>query len=324
MNIEAPEAARDGRIGKGGKIVVVGGINMDLFIEAERFPLPGETFEGDRYYTGGGGKGANQAIAAARLAGPGRVQMLGRVGSDVFGSELLANFDRYGVGHDYVEVGEGESSGIALIFMDGNRENYVLPVYGANAACGVKQVEDAVRAMDGASVLLLQQEISLEVSEQVAAAAAERGLTVILDPAPVRDGTERLMALADVLAPNQIEAEGITGVVVDSVESAAVAAGRIRELGVAIAIVKLGEAGCYVDSAAVTGHFRAPEVEAVATVAAGDAFAGGLAVGLAEGLGLADAVSFAVAAASLSVTRDGAQDSMPARADVEASMARPG
>jgi ribokinase len=321
LGTDAPEGASDG---KGGKIVVIGGINMDLFIEAERFPLPGETFEGDRYYTGGGGKGANQAIAAAQLVGPGRVEMVGRVGSDVFGEELLSNFERYGVGHDYVEVGEGESSGIALIFMDGNRENYVLPVYGANAGCGGRQVEDAVRAMEGASVLLLQQEIPLEVSEQAAAAAVERGLTVILDPGPVRDAPGGLISLADVLAPNQIEAEGITGVAVDSVESAAVAAGQIRELGVAVAIVKLGEAGCYVDSEEVTGHFPAPKVEAIATVAAGDAFAGGLAVGLAEGMVLADAVPFAVAAASLSVTRDGAQDSMPARADVEAFMAGSG
>jgi len=318
LGTDAPGGAAD------GKMVVLGGINMDLFIEAERFPLPGETFEGDRYYTGGGGKGANQAIAAAQLAGPNRVEMVGRVGSDVFGDELLANFRRYGVGHGYVEIGEGESSGIALIFMDGNRENYVLPVYGANAACGPKQVGDAVRAMDGASVLLLQQEIPLDVSEQAAAAAAARGLTVILDPGPVREGGEGLVALADVLAPNQIEAEGLTGVVVDGVKSAEVAAARIRELGVAIAIVKLGEDGCYVDSGEVTGHFPAPAVDAVATVAAGDAFAGGLAVGLSEGMGLAEAVRFAVAAGSLSVTRDGAQDSMPSRADVEVFMAGQG
>ena len=315
MGTDASGSAAD------GKIVVLGGINMDLFIEAERFPLPGETFEGDRYYTGGGGKGANQAIAAAQLAGPGRVQMVGRVGSDVFGEELLANFERYGVGHDHVEIGEGESSGIALIFMDGNRENYVLPVYGANAGCGSKQVEDAVRAMDGASVLLLQQEIPLGLSQQAAAAAAESGLTVILDPGPVRDGAEGLVALADVLAPNQIEAEGITGISVEGVESAAVAAGQIRELGVGIAIVKLGEDGCYVDSEEVTGHFPAPGVDAVATVAAGDAFAGGLAVGLSEGMELAEAVRFGVAAASLSVTREGAQDSMPSRADVEVFVA---
>ncbi len=300
-----------------GKIVVIGGINMDLFIEASRFPLPGETFEGDRFYTGGGGKGANQAIAAGRLAGPGRVGMIGRVGADGFGEELLANFERSNVDRSAVEAGAGEASGIALIFIDGDRENYVLPVYGANANCGPAQVAAATELLKGASVLLVQQEISLDVTIEVARAAQDAGATVIVDPGPARDNAEPLHLLADILTPNQLEAEAITGVVVTDAESAARAAEAIRKQDVPIAIVKLGEGGCFVSSDEVTGHFEAPVVTPVATVAAGDAFAGALATGLSEGLSLADSVRFANKTGAISVTRDGAQESMPWRNEVD-------
>ncbi len=304
-----------------GRIVVVGGINLDLFIEASRFPRAGETFEGDRFYTGGGGKGANQAIAAARLAGPDSLEMVGKVGNDAFGQELLANFDRYGVGRGRVRVDPDRSSGIALIFMDESRENYVLPVYGANSGCDDRQVADAREALEDAAVLLVQQEIPLRVTAAAMEAARAAGVTVILDPAPVRELPEGfpkgLVEAADIVAPNQIEAEAVTGVRVSDVESAAEAASALRARGVRVAIVKLGSDGCYVDSAAMTGHVPAFEVEPVATVAAGDAFAGGLAVGIAEGMVLRDAVQLATAVGALCVTKPGAQDSMPTREEVD-------
>ena len=300
-----------------GRIVVVGGINMDLFIEASRFPLPGETFEGDRFYTGGGGKGANQAIAAGRLAGPGRVSMVGRVGADGFGEELLENFERSNVDRSAVEIGIDEASGIALIFIDGDRENYVLPVYGANAQCGPRQIAAAREQLRGASVLLVQQEISLDVTITAARAARDAGVTVIVDPGPARDGGRPLHRLAHILTPNQLEAEAITGVGVTDADSAARAAEVMRKQGVPIAIVKLGEGGCFVDSDEVTGHFEAPAVIPVATVAAGDAFAGALATGLSEGLSLTESVIFANKGGAISVTRDGAQESMPWREEVD-------
>ncbi|NQW15873.1 MAG: ribokinase [Chloroflexi bacterium] len=302
------------------KIVVVGGINMDLFINAERFPWPGETFEGDSFFTGGGGKGANQAIAAAQLAGPGIVEMVGRVGGDAFGVDLLANLQRYGVGTDSILAVEAEASGIALIFIDGQGENYVLPVYGANATCGQEEVERGRKLMPNASVLLMQQEIPTIVSSAIAKYAREAGVTVIHDPAPVRELPEGYFENVSILVPNQLEAEALTGIGVTDATSAREAAHAIRGTAVPIAIVKLGADGCYVAGDGIDEYFPGHRVDAIATVAAGDAFAGGLATGLAEGMELRDAVHLANAAGALSVTREGAQDSMPPRAEVQVFM----
>lgn len=296
---------------------------MDLFMEAERFPKPGETFVGERFSTGGGGKGANQAVAAARASGRQHaVEMVGQVGDDLFGAELLKSLRAYGVGVGGVVTARGEASGVALIFSDATRQNCVLPVYGANATCGEAQVACAARMLDGARVLLVQQEISLEVTERCMRAAQERGVTVILDPAPVRELPEGYLERADIVHPNQVEAEALSGIEVTGPASAAKAAAAIRRRGVRVAIVKLGEQGCYVDSDDFTGHVPAFDVKVVATVAAGDAFAGGLAVGLVEGTELGDAVRFANACGALCVSKAGAQDSMPTREEVDQLLKR--
>jgi ribokinase len=301
------------------RIVVVGGINMDLFLEAERFPRPGETFEGERFSTGGGGKGANQAVAVARVAGRANaVELVGRVGDDLFGAELLRNLRSYGVGVAGVEVVRGESSGVALIFSDATRQNRVLPVYGANATCGDGQVAAATALLEGASALLVQQEIPLDVTLRCMRAARARGVTVILDPGPARELPGGFLPTADIVHPNQVEAEALSGIEVKTVDSAARAAAEIRKQGVGVVIVKLGPDGCFVDSEELRGHVPTFDVEVVATVAAGDAFAGGLAVGLSEGLGLPEAVVMANAAGALCVSRPGAQDSMPSRDEVDA------
>ena len=309
-----PGAAR-----KSGRIVVVGSLNMDLVIEASRFPNPGETFEGDRFYTAPGGKGANQAVAAARMAGvPGVVDMVGLVGSDVFGTQMLDVLDRYTVGRDGVRVAQGESSGVALIFIDASKENYVLPVLGANGSCGPDQVTDAERALDEAAVLLVQQEAPLAVTLAAMRAARERGATVVLDPAPARENTPGgFLEAAHILTPNQLEAEHLTGVRVDRPEEAPAAATVLRERGVPTVIVTLGRDGAYVDGDQFTGYVDPFSVRHVATVAAGDAFNGGLAAGLASGVSLERAVLLASAGAALSVTRPGAQESMPTREEAE-------
>jgi len=306
-----------------GKIVVVGSLNMDLVIEASRFPNPGETFEGDRFYTAPGGKGANQAVAAARMAGaPGIVEMVGLVGSDVFGTQMLDVLDRYGVGRNGVRVAEGESSGIALIFIDASKENYVLPVFGANARCGPEQVADAERMLNGAAVLLVQQEAPLDVTLTAMRAAREQGVTVVLDPAPAReDAPEGFLEPVDIVTPNQLEAEQTTGFRVDGPEEAPAAAKALRDRGVPAVIVTLGGDGSYVASDEFTGFVNAFDVRPVATVAAGDAYNGGLAAGLASGLSLEQAVRLASAGAALSVTRPGAQESMPTRAEAEELLA---
>jgi len=305
---------------RAGRIVVVGSLNMDLVIEASRFPNPGETFEGDRFYTAPGGKGANQAVAAARMAGaPGIVEMVGLVGSDVFGTQMLDVLDRYGVGRKGVRVLEGEPSGVALIFIDASRENYVLPVFGANARCGPGQVADAERALDGAAVLLVQQEAPLDVTFAAMQAARERGVTVALDPAPARENApEGFLESADIVTPNQLEAEQMTGVRVAGPEDAPAAAKVLRDRGVPTVVVTLGGDGSYVAGDEFTGYVEAFDVRPVATVAAGDAFNGALAAGLASGLPLERAVRLASAGAAISVTRPGAQESMPSREEAEA------
>jgi len=302
---------------------VVGSLNMDLVIEASRFPEPGETFEGDRFYTAPGGKGANQAVAAARMAGaPGMVEMVGMVGSDAFGAHMLDVLDGYGVGRTAVRVAEGESSGVALIFIDASKENYVLPVLGANSRCGPQQVADAERFLDGAAVLLVQQEAPLDVTFAVMRSARRRGVTVVLDPAPARPSTpEGFVECADIVTPNQREAEQISGVRVGAPGDAPAAAGALRARGVPCVIVTLGAKGSYVASDEFTGFVEAFRVRPVATVAAGDAFNGGLAAGLASGLRLEGAVRLASAAAAISVTRPGAQESMPTRREAEQLLA---
>ena len=303
------------------KIVVFGALNMDLIVETPRPAGPGETAEGTRFYTAPGGKGGNQAVAAARLAdGVDRVLMVGRIGNDVFGGELRSYLEKQRVNTKYVQTDMGQSSGIAVIFVEPNGENYVNPVYGANARCDDWQYGDAKEAMKKAAVLLVQQETPLAPTLEAMQAAREMGVTVILDPAPVRDLPDEFLESADVISPNQLEAESLAGVPVRGPAEAATAAGRIRDMGIPIVIVTLGEQGAYVDSDEYSGHVPAFETPVVASVAAGDAFNGALGFALCDGMPLRDAVTFSSAAAAVSVSRPGSQESMAAREEVDAML----
>ncbi|MFP6679193.1 MAG: ribokinase [Dehalococcoidia bacterium] len=307
----------------GGKIAIVGGLNMDLFIQGERLPNPGETFEGKSFSTGGGGKGANQAVGVARLArNRGTSVMIGQVGDDPFGRELVESMDTEGIDCRFTRVDSSQSSGVALIFIDDTAENYVLPVYGANATCGSTQVDDFKSIVRDVSVLLTQQEISLDVTFECMKAARESGVIVVLDPSPVRDSQpEGFVNLAHVITPNQHEAESLTGIKVSDVKSAEKAALELRKQGTPVAVVKLGEDGAYVASSEYEGYFRPFKVTPVATVAAGDAFNAGLSVGITEGLGIRDAVWFAMASGAVCVSNQGAQESMGQRIDIERLLA---
>ncbi len=304
------------------EIVVFGGLNMDLMIETPVAAGPGETRFGTRYYTSLGGKGGNQAVAAARLLErPGAVSMVGRVGADRFGDELLdglaaAGVDVAGVGRD-----PDEPTGIASIFIYESGENAVNAVYGANARCDATELEQLRAALDGARVLLIQQELPVPVTREAVEIARTLGVSTILDPAPTREGLEHAHAAATVLTPNEHEATDLTGIAVTDAASARDAARRLHEHG-PVAIVTLGERGVWVEGDGVSEQIAAPSVDAVATVAAGDAFAGALAVGIVEGLPLLEGARLGVACAALSTTRDGAQESMPSRAEVEALLER--
>jgi ribokinase len=300
-------------------IVVLGGINMDLIGVAPRLPMPGETVIGERFYTAPGGKGANQAVATARLGAD--VRMVGRVGKDAFGPELLEGLRGYGIDVSGVAEDPNNASGIAIILLDSRKQNHITAIYGANAACGEAQLDAAKRALDGADALLLQLEIPLEVSLAAARYARARNVTVVWDPAPAIKLPREAYDAVDVLTPNQTEAAFLTGVQVTDASSARSAAEALLAAGVSVAVVKLGEQGVCYTSANDSGYVPPYAVEAVDTIAAGDAFGGALAVALAEGRSLEEAVTYGAAAGALAVTVPGAQEAMPTRRDVERLLA---
>ena len=294
---------------------MLGSINMDLVAVAAALPKPGETVMGDGFATLPGGKGANQAVAAARLGAD--VRMIGRVGDDVFGPILLENLQAKWVDVSDVMTTPGMSSGIAVILLDDERENYIVGIYGANMACDEIQVQATSLALDGADALLLQMEIPLDVSLEAARIARQKEVRVIYDPAPPSEIPFSSYQSFDIIAPNQSEAEVLTGVEVSGIDSAYKAASILRSRGAHTALIKLGEQGVVYSTGDFVGHVPAFQVEAVDTVAAGDGFAGALAVALAEGQPIERALRFASAAGALVVTKRGAQDAMPNRVEVE-------
>lgn len=301
------------------RVCVVGSLNVDLVVKVPRLPAVGETVTGGVFATFPGGKGANQAVAAARLGA--RAFMVGRVGEDDFGRRARAALEREGVDVAFVRSDPEAATGVALIGVDPQGRNLILVAPGANARVSPDDVERAGEVIRSASLLLLQLEIPMETVRRAAEIAHEAGVRVVLDPAPAAPLPEALYPLVDVINPNEIEARALTGLPVGSVEEAVRAAEVLQGRGARAAVVKLGEHGAVYASAEARGHVPAFDVPAQDTTAAGDAFAAALGVGLAEGKPLVDAVRFANAAAALKVTRMGAQ-SMPTRSEVEALLAR--
>jgi ribokinase len=289
--------------------VVFGSINMDLVARTPQLPVPGETLLGHKFFTAPGGKGANQAVAIARLGIP--TQMVGRVGSDSFGQEVLKSLQTAGVNTDYVLVDETASSGVAAIAVDDAGENQIIIIPGANGRIDGTDVERLESLLLGANALLLQFEISMSAVWRATQAAREAGVKVILDPAPAQiEVPEELYPLVDIITPNEIEAGQLVGFPVDGVEAATKAADMLLQRGVGSAIVKLGAKGAVCATEEETFFVPAFPVAAIDTVAAGDAFNGGLAVALAEGLSLQQAVVWGAAAGALASTKPGAQSSM--------------
>ena len=297
-------------------IVVLGGINMDLIGTAPRLPSPGETVMGEGFYTAPGGKGANQAVAAARMGAS--VRMVGRVGSDVFGAGLLDNLRACGVDVSGVMEDAEAASGVAMILLDASRQNRIVVIGGANMRCDDAQVDAVASALEGADALMLQCEIPPATSLKAARIAREMGVRVVWDPSPVEGFPPEAYAVVDVLTPNQAEAAALTGIDVTDAASAEAAARAIVKRRVRGVVVKMGEAGAFYLSDGEGGHVLPNEVEAVDTVAAGDAFGAAMTCALAEGKSVGEAVRYGAAAGALAVTRRGAQEAMPTRAEVEA------
>ena len=298
-------------------IVVVGSINMDLVARMARLPRPGETVHGQSFQTIPGGKGANQAVAVARLGV--RVTLIGRVGDDSFGETLLRSLAEYGVATEQVLVTPQCSSGVALIGVDDDGANSITFVAGANGRLTVRDIESRAAVIQSADALIVQLETPLDTVVAALRIAKDAGVRTILDPAPAPSSPlpPEVMAV-DVISPNQTEAELLTGIVVDDLASAERAARRLQELGAREVALKLGCWGAMLcDAEGRIEHVSAVEVEVVDTTAAGDAFTAALAVALVEGGTLVDAVRFGSAAGTLACLTLGAQTAMPTRGQVD-------
>ncbi len=298
-------------------IVVVGSINMDLVARMARLPRPGETIHGDLFQTIPGGKGANQAVAAARLGA--RVTLIGRVGNDAFGEVLRQSLHEFGVAVDHVITTADCSSGVALIGVETSGANAIVVIAGANGRLTPADVEDRADVIASADALIVQLETPIDTVSAAIRIARRAGVRTILDPAPAPSGEfpDELRSV-DVISPNQTEAEALTGVVVTDLHSAERAAAILQRGGAREVVMKLGELGALVCGAdARIQHIPAAKARIVDTTAAGDAFTAGLAVALSEGRSLAEAAGFGCAAGTLACTVFGAQPAMPSRAAVD-------
>jgi ribokinase len=297
------------------RIVVIGSSNTDMIIQLDRIPRLGETILGGEFATAPGGKGANQAVAAARAGG--QVTFVARVGQDVFGDRAVERFRRDGVRTGFVVRDRSAPSGVALIFVAKDGENSIAVAGGANTRLSPADVRKAGRAIRAASSVVMQLETPFATVEAAADLAARSGVRVILNPAPARELPGRLLERVSVLTPNETEAELLTGIAVRDETSAHRAAGRLLDRGVGTVILTLGPRGALVAAGRQSQIVAGFRVKTVDTTAAGDVFNGALAVALGEGRAVIEAVRFANAAAAISVTRLGAQPSAPTRREIE-------
>ncbi len=297
------------------KIVVVGSLNMDLVVRIPQIPKPGETLLGGEFKTFPGGKGANQAVAAARLGAA--VSMIGCVGDDAFGQELRNTLIKEGIDTTPVVVHPEAATGVALIQVDKKGENSIAVASGANFQLTASDVEKALKSIQDFDVLMMPLETPLETIYCAAKYASDRGAKVLLDPAPAQVLDQDLLSLVDVLLPNEYELALMTGLPpLQSADDVQTAAEILLSLGLKNLIVTLGGQGAVLFNEESRSNIAAFSVKVVDTTAAGDCFDGGLAVGLCEGKSILEAAEFASAAAAISVTREGAQPSLPRREEV--------
>ena len=295
-------------------VISFGSINMDLVVQTPRFANPGETIIGNDFFTAPGGKGANQAVAAGRLGVD--TLMFGRIGDDFFGKNLLKNMQENNVGIEGVKTDNTLPTGTALITVDNNAENTIIIIPGSNSAVSDSDITNLTPFLKKAEILMLQLEIPLDTVAAAAKKAKESGVKVLLDPAPARQLPDELLQLCDFITPNETEAQILTGIKVNNPEDAKEAAEILLRKGVQAVIVKMSSNGSYYYDGSIEILFPAYKVDAVDTVAAGDAFNGGFTAAFSEGKPIEEILQWANACGALSTTKPGAQPSMPSREEL--------
>jgi ribokinase len=299
---------------KDNKILVIGSSNTDMVIKTHHFPAPGETILGGRFLMNAGGKGANQAVAAARLGG--MVTFVGKIGDDIFGKQAVEQLKKEGINVDFVAVDPVNPSGVALITVDRHGENSIVVASGSNGTLSPEDFEKAMSELDDSDYVLMQLEIPIPTVEYIALKAARKQKKVVLNPAPAAILSDELLQNLYIITPNETEAEILTGIKVTDEQSASEAASVLNRKGVEIVIITMGSAGAFLFEGGKSEIIKAPKVEAADTTAAGDTFNGALVVALSEGKTIQESIAFANRAASISVTRIGAQASVPFRNEI--------
>jgi len=291
-------------------IYVIGSINTDMVAMTDHLPTPGETVMGGEFMMTAGGKGANQAVAAARLDGD--VTMVGRLGADIFGDQSVARLEAEKINCDFISRDSAAASGVALISVDGEGENHIVVAPGANNTLHIDTIDTALSSLPENAIVLMQLEIPIETVAHVISFAKDSNRKVILDPAPARELPENFLDGLFLITPNETEATHLSGIEVIDQNSAKAAAKKLLQTGVQNVAITMGADGVLLASGDENLQLIAsPTVNAVDTTAAGDCFNGALSVALANGLELEEGINKACHAASISVTHKGAQDSMP-------------
>lgn len=300
------------------QILVIGSANADHVMNFEYLPVPGQTLMSRAYRLEHGGKGANQAVACARLCqGDTEVAFICHLGQDSVGNDMRTSWLKDGIKAEGITQVANMSTGTALIFVGDNGENSIGIAAGANAHLTPSELEKHYALFANAQFLLIQLETPMETVQHALQTAKRLGITTVLNPAPATSQELDYLKWVDIITPNETEAEALTGIEVKNEEDAELAAQWLHQQGVATVVITLGSKGAFISSAGFTGLIPALTVQAIDTVAAGDTFNGALVVGLSEGMSIAAAVGFANAASAITVTREGAQRAIPYRHEVQ-------
>ena len=296
------------------KIIVIGSSNTDMVVRSERLPRAGESVIGGNFMMAGGGKGANQAVAVARMGH--RVLFIAAVGNDIFGNAAIEGYKNFGIDTSHI-IRKDEPSGVALIMVDGAGQNSISVALGANNSLSPEDIMPALEQIAAGDIVLLQLEIPMATVDACVEIASTKGAKVILNPAPAAIVSDTTLSKLYLITPNQTEAQTLTGIEVTDTNTAELAAQKLVSQGVERVVITMGSQGAYLYQDGKGVMIPAHKVEAVDTTAAGDVYNGALCAALAEGTPLIEALHFAAKASAISVTRAGAQPSIPTRAEVD-------